>query len=257
MPPEASVLSIDDRWIRAHRPNKLEVDPWRPFAVEVEDERTVTGSVEPVGTIFIVNRECPFTCLMCDLWRYTTDSSVPPGAIDAQVRAGLDTLGSVRHLKLYNAGNFFDDRAISPSERTTLLGRLSGLDTVIIENHPRLVDGRTTAFADRLAVDRLEVAMGLETVAPAVVNQLNKQMTLDDFARATELLVRHDIGVRAFILLRPPYQSEEEGLDWACRSIEFAFSNGVECCVVIPTRAGNGALDALAALILFTLVRCS
>jgi hypothetical protein len=41
--------------------------------------------------------------------------------------------------------------------------------------------------------------------------------------------------------------TEEEGVEWACRSVEWAFSVGVECCSVIPTRAGNGALDALAA----------
>ena len=41
--------------------------------------------------------------------------------------------------------------------------------------------------------------------------------------------------------------TEAEGVEGACRSIDFAFSVGVECCAVIPTRAGNGALDALAA----------
>ena len=34
---------------------------------------------------------------------------------------------------------------------------------------------------------QLEVALGLETVHPEVLARLNKQMTLDDFARA----VRH------------------------------------------------------------------
>jgi uncharacterized Fe-S cluster-containing MiaB family protein len=40
--------------------------------------------------------------------------------------------------------------------------------------------------------------------------------------------------------------SESEGIVWAKKSLDFAFSVGVECCVVIPTRAGNGALDELA-----------
>ncbi len=94
---------------------------------------------------------------------------------------------------------------------------------------------------------RLQVAMGLETVDPQVLPRLNKRMTLEDYRSATELLLDLDIAVRAFILLRAPYQSEEEGLEWAKRSIEYAFSIGVECCSVIPTRAGNGALDRLQA----------
>ena len=47
----------------------------------------------------------------------------------------------------------------------------------------------------------------------------------------------------AFILLRPPFLDEAEGLLWAKRSLDFAFSVGVECCVIIPTRGGNGAME--------------
>jgi radical SAM enzyme (TIGR01210 family) len=87
--------------------------------------------------------------------------------------------------------------------------------------------------------------MGLETVHPDVLPRLNKGMTLADFEAATRFLNRNDIAVRAFILLRPPFLDEREGVRWAKESIRFAFDVGVECCVVIPTRAGNGAMDEL------------
>ena len=70
-------------------------------------------------------------------------------------------------------------------------------------------------------------------------------MTLEDFAKATKFLVAHEMPVRAFILLRPPFLSEDEGIHWAKESIRFAFDAGVECCVVIPTRSGNGAMEVL------------
>ena len=73
-------------------------------------------------------------------------------------------------------------------------------------------------------------------------------MTLDDFERATTQLLEHDIFVRAFILLRTPWQSEEEGIFWAKESIDFAQSVGVECCTVIPTRPGNGTVELTAPL---------
>ena len=87
--------------------------------------------------------------------------------------------------------------------------------------------------------------MGLETVHPTVLPRLNKRMTLDDFETATRFLTKHEIAVRAFILLRPPYLTEDEGVHWAKESVRFAFDVGVECCVVIPTRARNGAIDEL------------
>ena len=50
---------------------------------------------------------------------------------------------------------------------------------------------------------------------------------------------------RAFILLRPPFMTEEEGILWARKSIDFAFDCGVDSCTVIPVRAGNGAMEEL------------
>src|SRR5262249_36758900 len=44
-----------------------------------------------------------------------------------------------------------------------------------------------------------------------------------------------------------PWLSEAEGLEWAKRSLDFAFECGASVCSLIPTRAGNGAMEALAA----------
>ena len=90
--------------------------------------------------------------------------------------------------------------------------------------------------------------MGLETCHPEILARLNKQMTLDDFAQAAKVLHEQGVAVRAFILVRPPFLTEEEGLYWACRSVDYAFSLKVECCSLIPTREGNGAMDELARL---------
>jgi radical SAM enzyme (TIGR01210 family) len=87
--------------------------------------------------------------------------------------------------------------------------------------------------------------MGLETVHPDVLPRLNKRMTLADFEAAVRFLAAADVAVRAFLLLRPPFLGEEEGVFWAKESLRFAFDAGVECCVVIPTRAGNGAMEEL------------
>jgi radical SAM enzyme (TIGR01210 family) len=238
-------LELSDRWILAQRPPKPAADLWQPHAFFVEPERTVLGTVEDVATLFLTNRECPFRCLMCDLWKYTTDQRVPAGAIPAQIEHALARLPSARHVKLYNAGNFFDARAIPPGDHIRIAEQLSAFQTAIVECHPLLVGPRCLAFRDRLRPE-LQVAMGLETVHPDVLPRLNKRMTLADFARAAGFLTANDIAVRAFILLRPPFLDEAEGIEWAKRSIDFAFNVGVECCSVIPTRPGNGAMERLA-----------
>lgn len=233
-----------DRDIVAARPAKQPVDPRRPYAFLVEPEHTHAGRVEQVATIFLTNRECPFRCLMCDLWRHTTDTPVAVGDIPAQIDFALERLPAARHVKLYNSGNFFDRKAIPPEEYAAIARRVEGFETVIVENHPALCGEACLRFRDLLK-GNLEIALGLETVHPALLDRLNKRMTLDDFARAAAFLRRHDIAVRAFILLKPPFMSEDEGIEWARRSLDFAFDAGVQCCAVVPTRAGNGIMELL------------
>lgn len=232
--------------ILAARPPKNQVDPLAPYAFLVEPERSAAGVVEDVATIFLTNRECPFKCLMCDLWKNTTDDRVPAGAIPGQIDYALARLPPAQSIKLYNSGNFFDKQAIPPEDYGQIAQRVRHYNTVIVENHPQLCGPSGLEFRDLIGT-RLEVAIGLETIHPHVLPALNKQMTLDDFSRATEYLLVNQIAVRAFILLKPPFLSEAQGVEWAIRSIEYAFGLGVQCASVIPTRGGNGIMEALAA----------
>ncbi|MEI8224524.1 MAG: radical SAM protein [Bacteroidota bacterium] len=237
-------LVLNDRWIVSNRGRKNSVDPQKPYAWLVEKERTISGEIEDIAIIFLTNRECPFRCLMCDLWKNTTDVPVPVGAIPNQIEWALNHLPEVKHLKLYNSGSFFDGRAIPEEDYKRIASLVSSFETVIVESHPRLINEKCLLFRDMLKPD-LQIALGLETVHPEILRKLNKQMTLGDFRNSVSYLTQHGILSRAFILLRPPFLSESEGIYWAERSLDFAFSTGVECCTVIPVRAGNGAMDLL------------
>ena len=235
---------LSGRQIRAARPAKNRVDSQQPYAFLVEPECSPEGRIENVATIFLTNRECPFTCLMCDLWKNTLDESVAVGDIPRQIEFALGRLPPTNHVKLYNSGNFFDPHAIPVQDYGEIAARVQGFKTVIVENHPRLCGDDCLGFRD--AIDgTLEVAIGLETTHPEVLRRLNKQMTLDDFQRGAEFLLKESIQLRTFILLRPPFLSEAEGIEWAMHSIEYAFSLGIRCCSVVPTRAGNGILEQL------------
>jgi hypothetical protein len=279
-----------------------------------------------VATIFLTSRECPWRCLMCDLWKNTLTETVPIGAIPAQIDYALaqcdagvppavkfladqerigrcdtveqcskspgrrDACPALRQIKLYNSGSFFDPRAIPPEDHVAIARRVRAFERVIVECHPALVGESARAFRDLLngsaanevrqpvcqptpgpsqegnstgtlaishassaessqAVShatKLEVAMGLETAHPQVLEKLNKRMTLEQFRRAAEFLRGNDIALRVFVLVKPPFLDEAEALHWAKRSLDFALDCGATVVSLIPTRLGNGALDALA-----------
>ena len=347
------------RAIRGARGARSVVDPTRPAAFFCEPEATARGTVEQVATLFLVNRECPFTCVYCDLWKQTTVTTVSAAEILGQIDLALAALPVTRHIKLYNAGNFFDRQAIPVEAWPGIAERVCGFETVIVENHPHLLGEGCLRFRDLLheawargpvvqsgraarvrssgpsemrshhqrsrhellhqetadgPVERdgmplgmypsrhtvgersqatmenaysttngastahspvaapnterlgprdggaslaesgwpaqppvLEVAMGLETIHPEVWPRLNKQMTPEDFRRGVEFLRKGGMEARAFVLLQPPYLPAFEAVEWALRSVEFAFDAGVRVVAVIPTRGGNGWLEELAA----------
>ena len=182
---------------------------------------------------------------MCDLWKDTLAEPTPAGAIPEQIREALSRLPSARHVKLYNAGSFFDPRAIPPEDHAEIASLLDPFERVVIESHPALVGPAVGRFRDRLK-GRLEVAMGLETVHPDVLPRLNKRMTLESFRKAAEDLAVHGVGLRVFVLAGLPWLADSEQREWTRRSVDFAFDCGAAVVSIIPTRAGNGAMDALA-----------
>ncbi|HOW08609.1 MAG TPA: hypothetical protein PLX08_02290 [Bacteroidales bacterium] len=238
-------IRISDSWIISCRGEKNVVDPARPYSWIVEKELSPSGYAEDVLTIFLTNRECPFHCLMCDLWKNTTDFTLTDGQISGQIEWVLNQAPAVKHIKLYNSGSFFDPGAIPHEEHMKIASLLKGFHTVIVESHPAFIGEKSLEFRDRIKTD-LQVAIGLECVNINMLEKLNKRMTLDDFTGSVSFLLDNDIFTRAFILLRPPFMSERDGIFWAERSVDFAFDAGVECCVIIPVRGGNGAMEKLA-----------
>src|SRR5438477_980560 len=165
-----------DRWILARRGARKPPDPFKPSGFMIEEERSESGRVASVTTIFLANRECPWRCLMCDLWKNTLTETVPLGGIPAQIdfalaelaqngsegfqpasSGGIATRGSsrdhgnplesqsrmaaLRQIKLYNSGSFFDPLAIPLEDHTAIARRVATFERVIVECHPALVGG--------------------------------------------------------------------------------------------------------------------
>ena len=211
----------------------------------MEEEQDRSGCVVSSAVILLTNKECPWRCLMCDLWKNTLTETVPSGAIPRQIGYALAQFNSKpEQIKLYNSGSFFDPAAIPLADYPAIASKVSFAQHIVVEAHPRLVGEKALKLRDLLS-GSLEVAMGLETVHPEILPRLNKKFELAHFAQAADFLRKEGIAVRAFVLVKPPFMNEAEGLEWAVKSVEFAFSCGATVVSLIPTRPGNGAMDRL------------
>lgn len=259
----SEIPDFNNREIVELRPPLARPSPqFQPLGVELEAEPIdKAGNTCMAGTIFLVGSECRFRCTMCDLWQYTHAGPTPPGAIVQQVASGrkqLDerlaaklsesplvaTAESLGCIKLYNASNFFATSNVPASDLPNIANLVSPCDRVVVENHPTIQTPAITDFAQRLT-GRLEVALGLETSHPKLLDKLNKAMSLDDFRAACDWLMARDIDIRVFVLLQPPGLDGSAAVDWCLESIRFADQAGARQVSVIPVRLGNGAVDQL------------
>ena len=67
-----------------------------------------------------------------------------------QIEWALNQMPEARHLKLYNSGSFFDERAIPSEDYERIASLVSHFETVIVESHPRLINEKCLHFRDML-----------------------------------------------------------------------------------------------------------
>jgi uncharacterized Fe-S cluster-containing MiaB family protein len=205
--------------------------------------------MERAATVFLAGAECPFTCSFCDLWRWTLDGPTPPGALPAQLSQALESLAPPlpQRLKLYNASNFFDRRAVPVDDLPRIAELAAPFAAVTVESHASTIGPLTLEFAALLS-GRLEVAVGLETIHPVAMQHLNKRLDLPRFDRAAAFLREHDLDLRVFVLLGAPHVPAQESIEWTVKTAEYAASRGARRISIIPVRGGNGELERLEAL---------
>jgi radical SAM enzyme (TIGR01210 family) len=241
--------TAEDQRIRSLRSPKASFDPYVAHGSLIEEERRPGGTKEKSLTVFLTGAECPFTCSFCDLWKWTIDGPTPPGALATQLRSVIDAFDGAPpdRLKLYNASNFFDPRAVPTEDLHAIAALAAAFPALTVESHASTIGDRTLAFADRLQA-RLEVAMGLETIHPTAAANLNKRLDLGRFDSAATFLTTSGIDLRVFILLGAPYVPAGESIDWTLRTIEYAVERGASMISIIPVRGGNGEMERLRAL---------
>ena len=244
--------AIDQR-IRSLRPPKPYVDPFSAHGSVIDEERRPDGTIERALTVFLSGAECPFTCSFCDLWQYTIDGPTPDGALPAQLARVLAALEGSRpdRLKLYNASNFFDRRAIPAVDLPAIVRLSRGFSGLTVESHANTIGPAVLDFARQLS-GRLEVAVGLETIHPVAAARINKRLDFARFERAARFLSDNGIDLRVFVLLGAPHVPVAESVEWTVRTVEYAVERGASVASIIPVRGGNGEMEQLQQLGEFT-----
>ena len=204
-------------------------DPTEPTRVWLDEDNTPDG-VQQSLTIILNTGGCRWAraggCTMCG---YVAESVEDGSVTHEQLAAQLDAcLEHERNnadepsplVKIYTSGSFLDEREVPAETRELVAEQFADRDRLVLESLPDFVEPeRLEVFIDAgLAVD---VAIGLETATDRVRHDcVNKYFDFADFEAACETAASVGAGVKAYLLLKPPFLTEAEAISDMISSIE-------------------------------------
>ncbi len=186
------------------------------------------------GVIILPTRGCSWAhaggCSMCGYIYDSLDASQE--AVLKNFREAFEKVKDVRYLKIFNSGSFFDEREISKETREEILAAVDSAESIErlqVESRPEFITEAALMHSVEVFSKELEVGIGLETSSDKIRQlSINKGFTLEDFKRAVNLCKKHDVKVKAYLLIKPPFLSEKLAIEDAVASAVEAFKLGAD-----------------------------
>ena len=214
-------------------------DPHEPTRVWLDEDNTPDG-VKRSLTIILNTGGCRWAraggCTMCGYVAESVEGGrVSHEALLDQIDVCLEH--EAEHgerdepaplIKIYTSGSFLDEREVSGETRRAIAETFADRERIVVESLPDFVDRGKLADFTTYGLDT-DVAIGLETATDRVRRDcVNKYFEFADFeaacaeaaAAATATEREIEVGVKAYLLMKPPFLTEPEAVEDMCSSIE-------------------------------------
>jgi len=207
------------REIRAR--NDASYDPTEPTRVWLDEDNTPDG-VRNSLTIILNTGGCRWAraggCTMCGYVAESVDGgSVGHGNLMTQIEHCLEHETERADepadlVKIYTSGSFLDEREVPAETREAIAAEFGDRERMVLESLPDFVDrDKLTAFIEQGL--ELDVAIGLETATDRVRHDaVNKYFDFTDFETACAEARAVDAGVKAYLLMKPPFLAEPDAV---------------------------------------------
>lgn len=226
-------MTLNKKVIEIRQRIKVRPNPANEPAASWTGTDLVNGVETKTLTIIFRSAGCRWGkaggCTMCG---YVYDcASEPPTLEDyeAQLTKAMKKAEKFPEymVKIFTSGSFLDEQEVPREARDAILKTLAndpGVIKVLVETRPNFVTEENIQDCLRILENKpFELAFGLETSSDKIrKDSINKGFTFRDFVRAAEIARRHGVTVKAYLLLKPPFLSENQALKDIIRSIDDA-----------------------------------
>ena len=230
----------------------------KPVAYWIKDDRLLKKRGKEF-TIILRTKGCSWAlgdsggCSMCG---YIGDSNIDPvdsehiiNQFDYALEKKSNEIKSSEDefiIKIFNSGSFFDDDEISESLRTHIYDKINShekIKEVVVESRvDYLAEYKLKAIGDALKNKYVEIAIGLESVNDHIRNNyINKGLSYDDFLNAVDLCEKFHLGVRVYLLFKPPFLNEQAAIDDCIHSVNSLIKLKVNTISINPVNIQKGS----------------
>ena len=147
-------------------------------------------------------------------------------------------------LKFFTSGSFLDSEEVSSFVRRELVRYVAERDEIVeivVESRPEFVTSDSLVDLQVGGDKYVEVAIGLESFDEHVRNFcVNKGVTLEMFEKALNLLRENGLGVKVYLLLKPPYITEKAAYNDVIKSLVEMERFGVDTVSINPCTVHKG-----------------
>jgi hypothetical protein len=198
--------------------SKKPFDREKPVSFWSEKD-VLDGSVVDAFVMILRTRGCTWAfqsgCSMCGYFNDSAWSNVSSDELMKQYTAAMEKYAGQPIVKIFTSGSFFDECEIPVPVRSKILVDLGEkTQKVVVESRPEYIVKETVSDASKVIHPKtLEVGIGLETADDFIrEHSINKGFTLNDYKKAAELLRKNKCSVKTYVLVKPPFLTEEESI---------------------------------------------
>lgn len=203
------------------------------------------------AVIYLMSNGCEWAlknghgCLMCGhlAKQRRTDIAISANDYLKQFEREFEKIDFKEYpiLNLYNNGSFINDNEIPAEARKGMLIKINenpDIKMLVLETRPEFVTEEKVLEIKRLVPNiHVELGVGLEMKDDFYRGMcVNKGFSLQRFNFAANIITKH-LNLRTYVLLKPLFLSEKEGIEHAIETVDFSFSMGaatvsLEACTI-------------------------
>ena len=225
----------------------------RPAAMWTEEDLLQTERIKAL-TMVLRTQGCFWArehggCIMCGYSKDSASIAPPPQFLLDQFFFALQQVKNapISVVKIFTSGSFFDENEIPFNTRTQMLKHLSSLPNirkVILETRPEYVKAKVIKETKLLIEEKnLEVAIGLETSNDRIREKcIHKGFQYQDYIQAAKVIQAHSCSLRVYLLLKPPFLTEQEAITDTIASALAAVQDGATTVSINPVTIHKGTL---------------